>query len=206
MRRTKEDAEVTKRNLLDAGLIVFSQKGYAATRVEDIAKQANVTTGAIYHHFEGKSDLYSALVDLNSAKANQLAEQILQEGGTPATILRHLLVRLFQFAEEDEEYRAVVELSINMTGFAPELDEITEQILEGRRQLAQFLSNLIREGIKAGEFRHDVSPEDAALALVGFMNGMGLIWVQDPEHFSIKERAENLVDSFLSGILIDGRM
>jgi TetR/AcrR family acrAB operon transcriptional repressor len=206
MRRTKEDAEVTKRNLLDAGLIVFSQKGYAATRVEDIAKQANVTTGAIYHHFEGKSDLYSALVDLNSAKANQLAEQILQEGGTPATILRHLLVRLFQFAEEDEEYRAVVELSINMTGFVPELDEITEQILEGRRQLAQFLSNLIREGIKAGEFRHDVSPEDAALALVGFMNGMGLIWVQDPEHFSIKERAENLVDSFLSGILIDGRM
>jgi TetR/AcrR family acrAB operon transcriptional repressor len=206
MRRTKEDAEVTKRNLLDAGLIVFSQKGYAATRVEDIAKQANVTTGAIYHHFEGKSDLYSALVDLNSAKANQLAEQILQEGGTPATILRHLLVRLFQFAEEDEEYRAVVELSINMTGFVPELDEITEQILEGRRQLAQFLSNLIREGIKAGEFRHDVSPEDAALALVGFMNGIGLIWVQDPEHFSIKERAENLVDSFLSGILIDGRM
>lgn len=206
MRRTKEDAEVTKRNLLDAGLIVFSQKGYAATRVEDIAKQANVTTGAIYHHFEGKSDLYSALVDLNSAKANQLAEQILQEGGTPATILRHLLVRLFQFAEEDEEYRAVVELSINMTGFVPELDKITEQILEGRRQLAQFLSNLIREGIKAGEFRHDVSPEDAALALVGFMNGMGLIWVQDPEHFSIKERAENLVDSFLSGILIDGRM
>ena len=206
MRRTKEDAEVTKRNLLDAGLIVFSQKGYAATRVEDIAKQANVTTGAIYHHFEGKSDLYSALVDLNSAKANQLAEQILQEGGTPATILRHLLVRLFQFAEEDEEYRAVVELSINMTGFVPELDEITEQILEARRQLAQFLSNLIREGIKAGEFRHDVSPEDAALALVGFMNGMGLIWVQDPEHFSIKERAENLVDSFLSGILIDGRM
>lgn len=206
MRRTKEDAEVTKRNLLDAGLIVFSQKGYAATRVEDIAKQANVTTGAIYHHFEGKSDLYSALVDLNSAKANQLAEQILQEGGTPATILRHLLVRLFQFAEEDEEYRAVVELSINLTGFVPELDEITEQILEGRRQLAQFLSNLIREGIKAGEFRHDVSPEDAALALVGFMNGMGLIWVQDPEHFSIKERAENLVDSFLSGILIDGRM
>lgn len=206
MRRTKEDAEVTKRNLLDAGLIVFSQKGYAATRVEDIAKQANVTTGAIYHHFEGKSDLYSALVDLNSAKANQLAEQILQEGGTPATILRHLLVRLFQFAEEDEEYRAVVELSINMTGFVPELDEITEQILEARRQLAQFLSNLIREGIKAGEFRHDVSPEDAALALVGFMNGIGLIWVQDPEHFSIKERAENLVDSFLSGILIDGRM
>lgn len=202
MRRTKEEAEVTKRNLLDAGLIVFSQKGYAATRMEDIAKQAKVTTGAIYHHFEGKSDLYITLVEANSAKANQLAEQILQEGGTPATIIRRLLVRMFEFGEEDEEYRAVVELSINKTGFAPELAEITKQILEGRRLLTQSFSSLIQAGIEAGEFHSNVSPEDAALALVGFMNGMGLIWVQDPEHFSIKQRAEVLVDTFLTGIIV----
>jgi TetR/AcrR family acrAB operon transcriptional repressor len=202
MRRTKEEAEVTKRNLLDAGLIVFSQKGYTATRMEDIAKQANVTTGAIYHHFGGKSDLYIALVETNSAKANQLAEQVLQEGGTPATMLRRLLVRLFEFAEEDEDYRAVVELSINKTGFAPELAEITQQILDSRRLLTRSFSTLIQEGIEAGEFHSNVSPEDAALALVGFMNGMGLIWVQDPEHFSIKQRAEVLVDTFLTGIIV----
>lgn len=202
MRRTKEEAEVTKRNLLDAGLIVFSQKGYAATRVEDIARQANVTTGAIYHHFGGKSDLYIALVEANSAKANQLAEQIVREGGSPATILKRLLVRLFQFAEEDEEYRAVVKLSINITGFTPELTAITGRILEGRRILAQFYSTLVYEGIEAGEFRADVIPEDAGLALVGFMNGMGLIWLQDIEHFSIKQRAESLVDTFLNGIRV----
>jgi TetR/AcrR family acrAB operon transcriptional repressor len=202
MRRTKEEAEVTKRNLLDAGLIVFSQKGYSATRVEDIAKQANVTTGAIYHHFGGKSDLYIALVEASSAKTNPLAEQILLEGGTPATILRRLLVRLFEFIEEDDEYRAVVELSISKTEFSPELAGITSQILEGRRSLAQFFSTLIQEGIEVGEFHPSVSPEDAALALVGFMNGMGLIWVQDPEHFSIKQRAEVLIDTFFTGIII----
>ena len=40
MRRTKEEAEITKQNLLKAALEVFSRKGYAATRVEDIAKPA----------------------------------------------------------------------------------------------------------------------------------------------------------------------
>lgn len=204
MRRTKEEAEITKQNLLAAGLEVFSRKGYKATRVEDIARQANVTTGALYHHFSGKSALYIALVEKSSAKANQLAQQIVEQGGTPATVLRRLLVRLFEFAEEDQEYRAVIELFLNKTEFSPELAIITEQTLEGRRLLAQILANLIREGIVAGEFRPTVSPEDAALALVGFMNGMGLIWVQDPEHFSIKERAESLVDSFLSGIVING--
>jgi hypothetical protein len=39
---------------------------------------------------------------------------------------------------------------------------------------------------------------------VGFINGMVLIWVQDPDHFSIKERAEKLVDLYLSGVVIRG--
>ena len=91
---------------------MFSSKGYSATRVEDIAKQADVTTGAIYHHFGGKGALYIALVEKSDARANQLARQIVEEGGTPATILKRLLVRLFQFIEEDREYRAVVELSL----------------------------------------------------------------------------------------------
>jgi TetR/AcrR family acrAB operon transcriptional repressor len=49
MRRTKEDAEQTRQDLLDAALTIFSKKGYTATRLEDIAKVAGVTRGAIYH-------------------------------------------------------------------------------------------------------------------------------------------------------------
>jgi TetR/AcrR family acrAB operon transcriptional repressor len=201
VRRTREEAAITKQNILEAGLEVFSRKGYTATRVEDIAKQANVTTGAIYHHFGGKSALYVELVRQGDTRANRLAQQIVEEGGTPGTILRRLLVRLFQFLEEDEEYRAVVELFMNKTEMVPELETIGEQSLQGRRQLARYFASLIKQGVEAGEFRSSLSPEDAALALVGFMNGMALIWIQDQEHFSIKERAENLVDLFLAGMV-----
>lgn len=204
MRRTKEDAEITRQNLLAAGLEVFSRKGYSATRMDDIARQANVTTGAIYHHFSGKSALYIALLEDSSARANQVVQEIIDGGGTPATTIRHLLIRLFEFAEEDESYRAVVELFLNKTEFSPELAQYNEQVLESRRLLVQYFANLIREGIKVGEFHPAVSPQDAALALVGFLNGLGLIWLQDPEYFSIKERAVKLVDSFLSGIVIGG--
>jgi AcrR family transcriptional regulator len=201
MRRTKEEAEITKQNLLRAALEVFSRKGYASTRVEDIAKQADVTTGAIYHHFGGKSELYIALIDDSSAKANLLAQQIIEEGGSPADILRRLLVRLFEFAEEDKDYRAVVELFLNTNEISPEFATINEQILSSRRTLVQFLTNLIQDGLEEGEFHPWVSPDDTALALVGFMNGMGLVWLQDPGFFSIKERAESLVNSFLGGIV-----
>ena len=204
MRRTKQEAEITKQNLLNAALEVFSRKGYAATRMEDIAKQANVTTGAIYHHFGGKGDLYIALIEDSSARANQIAIEIFEEGGTPAAILRRLLVRMFEFAEEDVDYRAVLELFLKTTEVSPELATINQQIRDGRRGLVQFFTNLIQTGLDEGEFHHWVSPEDTALALAGFMNGMGLIWLQDPEFFSIKERAEKLADSFLMGIVVGG--
>jgi TetR/AcrR family acrAB operon transcriptional repressor len=197
--------EITKQNILAAGLEVFSRKGYKSTRVDDIANEANVTTGAIYHHFGGKSDLFLALVEKSEKKANQLALNIVEEGGTPATILRRLLVRIFEFIEEDKEYRAMYELFNNKTDFSSELSAIAKQSLEGRRQLAHYFSRLITDGIESGEFHQDIFSKDAALALVGFMNGMGLIWVQDPNHFSIKERAENLVDLFLSGMIIGGK-
>ena len=203
MRRTKEEAEITKQNILVAGLEVFSRNGYTATRVEDIAKQANVTTGAIYHHFGGKSDLYIALVKQGEARADRLAQQIVKEGGTPATIIRRLLVRLFQFLEEDEAYRAVVELFMNKTEMVPELVTVGEQSLQNRRQLADYFSDLIRQGVEAGEFRPSVSAEDAGLALVGFVNGMALIWIQDQEHFSVGEQAEEIVDVFLTGIIAE---
>ncbi len=204
MRRTKEEAEITKQNLLAAGLEVFSRNGYKGTRVEDIAEHANVTTGAIYHHFGGKSELFIALVEKSEAKANQIALQAVEEGGSPATLLRRLLVRVFKFIEEDREYRAMYELFINKNDFSPELSFLSEQSLEGRRQLTQYFLNLIIEGIDVGEFDPDISPKDAALALVGFINGMGLIWIQDPDQFSIKERAEKLVDLFLSSISVGG--
>jgi TetR/AcrR family acrAB operon transcriptional repressor len=204
MRRTKEEAEITKQNILAAGLEVFSRNGYKGTRVEDIAKQANVTTGAIYHHFGGKSELFIALVEKSETKANQLALQVIEEGGSPATVLRRLLVSVFKFIEQDREYRAMYELFINMNDFSPDLSSLSEQSLEGRRQLTRYFSNLIIEGIDAGEFDPHISPKDAALALVGFINGMVLIWVQDPDHFSIKERAEKLVDLYLSGVVIRG--
>jgi TetR/AcrR family acrAB operon transcriptional repressor len=201
MRRTKEEADITRTKLLSAALRVFSQNGYAASRLEDIAQAAQVTRGAIYHHFGSKEKLYIELVHHYEAGINQVAQEIMDEGGTPRTILQRLLVRLFEYLEENEEYRAVVELSVNKVEFTKELEELTRQITLGRRILIRYFADLLRQGMDAGEFRADLPVDDAARALVGFINGMGLIWVQDPKSFSIRERAQSLIDIFLEGVI-----
>ena len=201
MRRTKEEALVTRKNLLSAALIVFSQKGYSATRLEDIASEAGVTRGAIYHHFGGKAELFKALVTERSRGVNELSEQIVSEGGSPATMLRRLLVSLFEYAEEDEDYRAMLEIATDKVEFTADLEAFSRQNIRGSRALIRFLSNLIRKGIEAGEFREDLSAKGAAIAVAGFLNGVGLLWVQDPESFSIRSRSEALVEVMMGGLL-----
>jgi len=62
MKRTQEEAAKTRQDLLDAALQVFSQQGYQAARLQDIAKAAGVTRGAIYHHFGSKAELFNTLM------------------------------------------------------------------------------------------------------------------------------------------------
>src|SRR5688572_2462864 len=53
----------TRKQILDASLKLFSERGFARTTVRDIARQAGITDAAIYYHFQSKRDLLEALVD-----------------------------------------------------------------------------------------------------------------------------------------------
>src|ERR1051326_3479622 len=81
VRKTKEEAAATRKALLDAALIVFSQKGYTAARLEDVAEHAGVSRGAIYWHFHSKAELYNTLVEETSAQT----EEVIQRGIAEST-------------------------------------------------------------------------------------------------------------------------
>ena len=61
--RRDEYTETTRRALLDSAAEAFSRKGYAAASLDEIARAARLTKGAVYHHFGGKQDLFRAVYD-----------------------------------------------------------------------------------------------------------------------------------------------
>ncbi|MFJ4192501.1 TetR family transcriptional regulator [Pseudomonas sp. NPDC089534] len=63
MRRCKAEVERTRQRLLDAAEQVFSDRGYAVARLEDIADVAGLTRGSIYWHYDGKPELLEAVID-----------------------------------------------------------------------------------------------------------------------------------------------
>lgn len=62
MRKTKEDAELTKQNLLEAAFQLFLENGYDRTSLEQICQLAQVTRGAAYWHFKNKYEIFENTV------------------------------------------------------------------------------------------------------------------------------------------------
>lgn len=202
MRKTKEEADVTRQKLLKAALVVFSHQGYSATRLEDIAAEAGVTRGAIYHHFGGKAELYNSLAATAAERVMPVIQQAIDEGGTPLTILRRLLVRTLEYVELDPDFRALNELIAFKTEVVPELQDGLNKKVEGTRGMVAFLAQLVQQGIEVGEIRADVEPHDAALALMGLQNGLLMLWLLDPALFSLRQRAAAVADLWAQGLAV----
>ena len=64
METRKEQKERRRQEILQAGLELFVTRGYAATKIADIAKKVGMSTGLLFHYFESKEKLYEALVQM----------------------------------------------------------------------------------------------------------------------------------------------
>lgn len=200
MRRTKEEAAVTRANLLKTALSVFSAKGYAAATLDDVAKAAKVTRGAIYWHFKSKADLYNTLIEELSVRGASVVQQAAAEGGTFLEILRRIFVRLCAVIEDDKEARAVMELGLFKTGLAPELQAGRKKQLEAGNAQIAGIADAMRMGIAQGVLRDDMDPLDMARAFIAFENGAIQLWLTSPKSFSLKTSAESFADILISGL------
>ncbi len=110
-RRTKEEAQATRTQLLDTAELVFREKGVSRTSLADIASAAGVTRGAIYWHFENKADLFVAMCDRATlpleAMFGRLADPELPD---PLAKLRESIIEVLRQAEQDQRCRRVFEI------------------------------------------------------------------------------------------------
>jgi TetR/AcrR family transcriptional regulator, acrAB operon repressor len=201
VRKTKDEAAVTRALLLKSALSVFSRNGYSATTLQDIAAEAAVTRGAIYWHFGSKAELYHALLAETSSRSAGIIQSAAGEGGSLADILGRVFVRLLAAIEEQADLKAVMELSLFKTERTPELAETRQEQLTASRTLVEGIAGIMRQGIASGELRPDLDPLEMARAFLAFQNGAVYLWLFDPGSFSLKNSAPALAEIFLRGIL-----
>jgi AcrR family transcriptional regulator len=111
VKRTQaERSEATREALIEAARALFADRGYAAVGTEEIVRAAGVTRGALYHHFDGKRDLFEAVYErIEVELAQRIAGGALNAGAaTPLEAMRAGAEMFLQAATEPEAQRIVL--------------------------------------------------------------------------------------------------
>ena len=148
-RRRRKDAR--PQELLEAALAVFVEKGFSATRIDEVAQRAGVSKGTLYLYYTSKEDLLKAVI------AEHLSDRIAEGGamaagfaGDTTTLLRELLVGWWSQLY-DSPASGVFKLVITEVRNFPEIAEYYEREVVSRAH--EVLGGVVRLGIERREFR-----------------------------------------------------
>jgi AcrR family transcriptional regulator len=203
MRRTKEEAEQTKNKILSAAIKVMNKKGISSTRFEDIAKEAKVTRGAVYHYFKSKNEILYAIHENNKKKLFHLFEKYFNETIDPVISLKNGLKEIFAKFEEDKEFRAVEELflKVEFTSLIKEDKALHSLFEKDKEETIAKMLELVKRGQVSGSIRKDIEVENLGHAIISFYIGFISLWFMQVRKFSIKEQSSDYIDILLHGIL-----
>ncbi len=152
--RKQQERTARRRRIQRAARTVFAEKGYAKTSIEQIAREASLSVGAIYLYFRSKEDLYVSLLeetlDLFDTELRQIRAR--SEVSAPER-LRNAWSFLTQWAATDVEASRVLRL-ISQPNVRGQLsDEVVEAVGKGLAQTREHLGAIVQDGMNSGQYR-----------------------------------------------------
>ena len=199
--RWKRRKEARPAEIVAAALDVFVERGFAATRLEEVSRRAGVTKGTVYLYFDSKDALFKAVVRETIVPIFARGEQMVaQHRGSAAALFEELVRKWWELIGETN-LSGIPKLMMAEAGNFPVLARFyyDEVISRGNRLMASVLER----GIKSGEFRRlDVmlAVKLAMAPLVHAANWRHSFALCTPDGLDIAKYLDQHVDIFLRGI------
>ncbi len=200
--RKERERERTRRDILDAALQVFGQAGYHQACMEDVAREAGFSTGALYNYFRNKEDIFVSLVRRVFGELESQFTSALEKPGSFHDGLQQFLDTVAEFSEHN-----IVAFRFMMAAEAqPPVasEQLHKDMIGGFFRMIDALSGLMERGIDEGALREQ-DPNIAAhamMALLGhFLRGWVMSQAEDPPR-PVQEFMEMVRTHFLYGAAV----
>jgi len=160
--------------LVEAACSVFAEKGYASTRVADIAERAGVGKGTVYEYFTSKEELLFAVFESINMDISARMETALAAGGSTEEQL-HILLRLgAEVISEQIDLQPVI-LDFWAASRGRDFEEKHRRaVVASYTFFRNLVSDFIRDGQNRGEFINSVDAEALAITVVATVDGLGI--------------------------------
>lgn len=185
--------------ILKAAVKIFAKNGFHNSKVNDIAKEANVADGTIYLYFKNKDDiLISLFEEALSLLINNMREELKLAKSPLERVRRFIQIHLMTV----ERYQAVAE--VMQVELRQSHKFMKEYVPEKFAEYLNIISDIVADGQKQGLIKKDIIPAVFKRALFGALDEISLNWVltkrQRRLKYDLGDTAGVLADIFIHGI------
>jgi AcrR family transcriptional regulator len=196
--RTPNIVEDRREQIMDAALRVFAQKGFTRATNREIAREAGVTSGLIYHYFDSKDALLKAIIEQRSPlqMVRDLSPQML---AMPPEALLRLIVGQMLAIVEDERFVQLLRVYLPEAMYSPEVSSLGATSIQ---EATRLLEDYFTAKMESGELRYENTGLSAQLVMGSVMSlVLRRQILHDPA--ALRYTHEEIVDSIV-GIALQG--
>ena len=163
-------SEEKRRLILDAAVRVFARKGFHTSRVGDVAEEAGVAHGLLYHYFSSKDEVLETIFRENWTVLVERLRAVTGAQGSAREHLRYAAAILLRtWLHQPDVVRVVIREIARTTAIEDRIGELVKPI--------EVIREIIERGQRDGEFRDDVDPRTAAVVFYGGIDELLTGWV-----------------------------
>lgn len=202
VRKTKEDAELTRQRIVDAARAVFLKRGVSKSTLEHIATEAKVTRGAVYWHFENKTEIFHAIreqvfLPLIDRIDDTLALSV-ESTENPLNQIEASLCNTINELNENVEMREIYEIMMIKCEYVDEFATVLHQILNNCSCIIEKLEISYQRAQSQNLLATSLSPHALALDTHLFFGGLLHMWIKDADGSKFRFQAIDLIKSHIN--------
>jgi AcrR family transcriptional regulator len=187
----------TRLRILDAAAKTFQEKGYAGTRLTDIASAAGLRTASLYYHFESRDDLVKELMRVAWEHTNDFVRRCVEHLPPEASETDRIAVAMSAHLVSALQVGTRTAAVIQIMGQVPE--EVRRESLADQREYLGYWRDMLSRAVKGGEFRSDLSHPAMLMMVMGALNWT-VAWYDQAKGPRPEEVAAQLATMMIDGL------
>lgn len=195
--RTEPSSE-RREQILSIAARLIARQGYSATTVRDIADEAGILSGSLYHHFPSKEAILQEILRAFLTGLRESFAAIVAEELSPRETVDRLIGHAFHTIETQPDQVALYQNELSFLGSQPGFEFVREE----RVQIEELWIEQFREGQSVGDFRTSVDP---AVAYRFYRDAVWstVAWYRPGRGHSVESLTGNFLDLLHHGLLAD---
>ena len=185
-----------KSQIMDAAMKVITRKGFSNTRMDDIVQEAGLSKGAIYHHYQGKKDIFLALI---GHWETQTFPDFYSRNGKERSAADTLKDFASEVIKVFKSRSHVFQAEVEFWALANQDDEVRKRSQELYEKIINLFELVIIKGIREKEFM-DVDTRITAIYILSVFQGINWFCIFDDKKVNAEDYIQNSIELIINGL------